>query len=131
VLNLEEGSVGVAVLGNYLGIREGDEVKAHRPTAQRALRAQDGRTPWSIRWAARSTARVSIDTPLRRPLEFKAPGIAPRQPVHRAACQTGLKAIDSHDPHRPGPARADHRRPSEPARPPWRSTPSSTSAIRA
>jgi F-type H+-transporting ATPase subunit alpha len=27
VLNLEEGSVGVAVLGNYLGIREGDEVK--------------------------------------------------------------------------------------------------------
>ena len=27
VLNLEEGSVGVAVLGDYLGIREGDEVK--------------------------------------------------------------------------------------------------------
>ena len=27
VLNLEEGSVGVAILGDYLGIKEGDEVK--------------------------------------------------------------------------------------------------------
>ncbi len=27
VLNLEEGSAGIAILGDYLGIKEGDEVK--------------------------------------------------------------------------------------------------------
>jgi F-type H+-transporting ATPase subunit alpha len=35
-----------------------------------------------------------IETPHRRPLEFKAPGIARRQPVNEPL-QTGVKAIDS------------------------------------
>jgi F-type H+-transporting ATPase subunit alpha len=35
-----------------------------------------------------------IETPHRRPLEFKAPGIAQRQPVNEPL-QTGIKAIDS------------------------------------
>jgi F-type H+-transporting ATPase subunit alpha len=93
VLNLEEGSVGVAVLGNYLGIREGDEVKR---TGQLL----------SVPCGPKMVGRVvdplgrpldgkgAIDTPLRRPLEFKAPGIAPRQPVTEPL-QTGIKAIDS------------------------------------
>ncbi|HRX85308.1 MAG TPA: F0F1 ATP synthase subunit alpha [Phycisphaerae bacterium] len=93
VLNLEEGSVGVAVLGDYLGIREGDEVKR---TGQLL----------SVPCGPKMVGRVvdplgrpldgkgTIDTPLRRPLEFKAPGIAARQPVTEPL-QTGLKAIDS------------------------------------
>jgi F-type H+-transporting ATPase subunit alpha len=36
----------------------------------------------------------AVETPHRRPLEFKAPGIAQRQPVNEPL-QTGLKAIDS------------------------------------
>jgi F-type H+-transporting ATPase subunit alpha len=35
-----------------------------------------------------------IETPERRPMEFKAPGIAARQPVNEPL-QTGIKAIDS------------------------------------
>ena len=36
----------------------------------------------------------AIETPHRRPLEFKAPGIAERQPVNEPL-QTGIKAIDA------------------------------------
>ncbi len=35
-----------------------------------------------------------VETPKSRPLEFKAPGIAERQPVNEPM-QTGLKPIDS------------------------------------
>jgi F-type H+-transporting ATPase subunit alpha len=93
VLNLEEGSVGIAILGNYLEIKEGDEV---RRTGELL----------SVPCGPKMVGRVvdplgrpldgkgAIDTPLRRPLEFKAPGIAHRQPVTEPL-QTGLKAIDS------------------------------------
>jgi F-type H+-transporting ATPase subunit alpha len=43
-------------------------------------------------------------------VDVKAPGIMPRKSVHEPMA-TGLKAIDAHDPGRPRPARADHRRP--------------------
>ncbi|MCB9851151.1 MAG: F0F1 ATP synthase subunit alpha [Phycisphaerales bacterium] len=93
VLNLEEGSVGVAVLGNYLGIREGDEVKR----TGKLLSVPCG--PKTIGRVVDPLGRPldgkgAIDTPLSRPLEYKAPGIAPRQPVTEPL-QTGLKAIDS------------------------------------
>ena len=45
-------------------------------------------------------------------MEIQAPGIIGRQPVHEPM-QTGIKAIDSMIPDRPGPARADHRRPQD------------------
>jgi F-type H+-transporting ATPase subunit alpha len=44
------------------------------------------------------------------PIERLAPGVVARQPV-KEPMQTGIKAIDCHDSHRPRPARADHRRP--------------------
>ncbi|MEM7050943.1 MAG: F0F1 ATP synthase subunit alpha [Acidobacteriota bacterium] len=93
VFNLEEGSVGVVILGDYLGIREGDEV---RRTGELL----------SVPVGAAMVGRVVnplgqpldglgvIETPDRRPLEFKAPGIAERQPVTEPM-QTGIKAIDS------------------------------------
>ncbi len=93
VFNLEENSVGAVILGEYLGIREGDEV---RRTGQLL----------SIPCGEQLIGRVVdplgrpkdglgvIETPDSRPLEFKAPGIAARQPVTEPL-QTGIKAIDS------------------------------------
>jgi F-type H+-transporting ATPase subunit alpha len=93
VFNLEETSVGVVIMGDYLGIKEGDEVRRTGellsiPCGEAMIgrvvdplgRPLDGRGP--------------IETPDRRPLEYKAPGIAQRQPVNEPL-QTGIKAIDS------------------------------------
>ena len=93
VFNLEEGSVGVPIFGEYLDIREGDEVRrtgqllsvpCGEPLIGRVVdplgRPLDG--------------KGVIETEHRRPLEYKAPGIAARQPVNEPL-QTGLKAIDS------------------------------------
>ncbi len=93
VLNLEDGSVGVVVLGDYLGIKEGDEV---RRTGE-LLSVPVG--PKLIGRVVDPLGRPLdglgvIETPERRPLEFKAPGIAERQPVNQPL-QTGIKAIDS------------------------------------
>ncbi|MEW6198786.1 MAG: F0F1 ATP synthase subunit alpha [Planctomycetota bacterium] len=93
VFNLEENSIGCVVLGDYLGIREGDEVRTTGrllsvpvgdPLVGRVVdplgRPLDGRGP--------------VQSELRRPLEVIAPGIAERQPV-KVPLQTGIKAIDS------------------------------------
>src|SRR5689334_17147397 len=93
VFNLEESSVGVVVLGDYLGIKEGDEV---RRTGE-LLSVPCG--PAMIGRVVDPLGRPldglgTIETPHRRPLEFKAAGIAERQPVTEPL-QTGIKAIDS------------------------------------
>jgi F-type H+-transporting ATPase subunit alpha len=93
VLNLEEGSVGVVVLGDYLGIKEGDEVRRTGellsvPVGEKLI----GRVVDPL---GRPLDGLGvIETAERRPLEFKAPGIAERQPVNEPL-QTGIKAIDS------------------------------------
>ncbi|MBF0243716.1 MAG: F0F1 ATP synthase subunit alpha [Planctomycetes bacterium] len=92
-LNLEENSVGAVVLGDFLGISEGTEVKrtgrlVSVPVGPDMLgrvvdplgRPLDGGGP--------------IKAVGRRPVEFKAPGIALRQSV-KEPLQTGLKAVDS------------------------------------
>jgi F-type H+-transporting ATPase subunit alpha len=93
VFNLEESSVGVVILGDYLGIKEGDEV---RRTGE-LLSVPCG--PALIGRVVDPLGRPldglgPVETPHRRPLEFKAPGIAERQPVNEPL-QTGIKAIDS------------------------------------
>jgi F-type H+-transporting ATPase subunit alpha len=93
VFNLEEDSVGAVVLGDYLGIREGDEV---RRTGE-LLSVPCG--PALIGRIVDPLGRPLdgkgvIETPHRRPLEFKAPGIAERQPVNEPL-QTGVKAVDA------------------------------------
>ncbi|HEY8022731.1 MAG TPA: F0F1 ATP synthase subunit alpha [Thermoanaerobaculia bacterium] len=93
VFNLEESSVGVVILGEYLGIKEGDQVRRSgellsvpvgEPLIGRVVdplgRPLDG--------------KGVVETPDRRPLEWAAPGIAQRQPVTEPL-QTGIKAIDS------------------------------------
>jgi F-type H+-transporting ATPase subunit alpha len=94
--NLEENSVGVIILGDYLAIEEGDEVKAlgrllSVPVGDAVLgrvlnplgNPLDGKGP--------------VATTETRPVEFIAPGVAGRQPV-REPLQTGIKAIDAMTP---------------------------------
>ena len=94
--NLEENSVGVIILGDYLGIEEGDEVKAvgellSVPVGDAVIgrvldplgNPLDGKGPVN-----------AADT---RPVEVIAPGVSERQPVCEPL-QTGLKAIDSMTP---------------------------------
>ena len=94
--NLEENSVGVIILGDYLKIQEGDEVR----TTGELLRVPVG-----------DAVLGRVIDPLGNPLDGKgpiaaseyrfveerAPGVADRQPV-RESLQTGIKAIDSMTP---------------------------------
>ena len=94
--NLEENSVGVIILGDYLSIEEGDEVRSTGrllsvPVGEGVLgrvidplgNPLDGAGP--------------IVATERRPVESNAPGVAERQPV-KEPLQTGIKAIDSMTP---------------------------------
>ncbi len=92
-LNLEEDNIGAVILGNYLELKEGDEVR-------RTSRV------FEVPVGGGLVGRV-VD-PLGRPLdggapiapegarhvEMVAPGIVVRQPV-KEPLQTGIKAIDS------------------------------------
>jgi F-type H+/Na+-transporting ATPase subunit alpha len=93
VFNLEENSVGVVILGNYLGIREGDEVR--RTGELLSVPAGRGLIGRVVDPLGRPLdGKGEIDSDSRRPLEWHAPGIAQRQPVNEPL-QTGIKAIDS------------------------------------
>ena len=93
VFNLEENSVGVVILGDYLGIREGEEVR--RTGELLSVPVGDQMIGRAVNPLGEPQDGLGvIETPHRRPLEFKAPGIAERQPVSEPL-QTGIKAIDS------------------------------------
>ncbi len=93
VFNLEDSSVGVVIFGEFREIKEGDEV---RRTGQLLSvpcgEALVGRVVDPL--GRPLDGKGVVETPHRRPLEFKAPGIAQRQPVNEPL-QTGIKAIDS------------------------------------
>ena len=93
VFNLEESSIGAVVLGGFLDVKEGEEVR----TTGRLLsvpvgEAMVGRVVDPL--GRPLDGKGPIQTPHRRPLEIIAPGIAERQPVTEPL-QTGIKAIDS------------------------------------
>lgn len=93
VFNLEEASVGVVIQGDYLEIQEGDEVRRTGELLSVPVgEAMIGRVVDPL--GRPLDGKGDIDTPHSRPLEFKAPGIAERQPVNEPL-QTGIKAIDS------------------------------------
>lgn len=94
--NLEENSVGVIILGDFLTIQEGDEVRATGallsvPVGDAVIgrvldplgNPLDGKGP--------------IQTELTRPVEVIATGVAERQPV-KEPMQTGIKAVDAMTP---------------------------------
>ena len=92
MFNLEEDSVGAVILGDYLGIKEGDEVKRTGELLEVPVgEALIGRVVDPL--GQPLDGKGVIETPHRRPLEFMAPGIAERQPV-KEPLQTGIKAID-------------------------------------
>ncbi|HSM51626.1 MAG TPA: F0F1 ATP synthase subunit alpha [Thermoanaerobaculia bacterium] len=93
VFNLEESSVGVVILGDYLEIKEGDEVR--RTGELLSVPCGEALVGRVVDPLGRPLdGRGVIETPHRRPLEWRAPGIAQRQPVNEPL-QTGIKAIDS------------------------------------
>mgnify|MGYP002063434575 CR=1 FL=1 len=94
--NLEENSVGVIILGDYLEINEGDEVKSlGRLLSVPVGDAVVGRVVDPLGNPVDGLG--PIETSERRFVEDMAPGVADRQPVCEPL-QTGLKAIDSMTP---------------------------------
>ena len=87
-----------------------------RPGPPHGPRARDRRSApatwagWWTRSATPSTAGAPSRSRARRQIDIVAPGIVKRQPV-KEPLQTGAQGHRLHDPHRAGPARADHRRP--------------------
>src|SRR5512143_96553 len=93
ILNLEEDNVGVALLGDYEAIREGDEVRrtgkiVSVPVGDALL----GRVVNAL--GIPIDGKGPIETKESRKVEVKAPGIISRKSVHEPM-QTGMKAIDS------------------------------------
>ena len=93
VFNLEENSVGTVILGDYLGVKEGDTVKrtgaiVEVPVGKGLLgRVVDG-------LGNPIDGKGPIESGEMRRVDVKAPGILPRKSVHEPM-QTGLKAIDA------------------------------------
>src|SRR5947207_3466094 len=92
-LNLEEDNIGSVVLGDYLQLKEGDEVR--RTT--RVLEVPVG--PALVGRVVDALGRPidglgDVITTQSRKVESQAPGIIVRRPV-REPPQTGIKAIDS------------------------------------
>ena len=93
VLNLEEDSVGVVLMGEDTLIKEGDQVKRTGKVIQVPVgEALVGRVINPL--GVPLDDKGPIDTKEWRPVEFKAPGVIRRQPVNEPL-QTGIKAIDS------------------------------------
>ena len=94
--NLEENSVGIIILGDYLQINEGDEVRATGKLLSVPVGdAVIGRVLDSLGNPLDGKGPVNAEE--TRPVEILAPGVAERQPVCEPL-QTGIKAIDSMTP---------------------------------
>ncbi len=93
VLNLESNNVGVAVLGNDPGIKEGSKVKRTEKIVQVPVGdALLGRVVNAI--GEPIDGLGEIQTSEFRAVEVKAPGIIARKSVHEPL-QTGIKAVDA------------------------------------
>jgi len=94
--NLEENSVGVIILGDYLQIQEGDEVRAlGRLLSVPVGEAVIGRVLDPL--GNPLDGKGPVNSTESRDVETMAPGVAGRQPV-REPLQTGIKAIDAMTP---------------------------------
>ena len=91
--NLEEDEVGAVLLGDVTAIRENDQVR----TTGRIVEVPSGK---EMLGRVVNPLGMPIDGkgPIKaegmRPVEFKAPGVIARKPVHEPM-QTGILAIDS------------------------------------
>lgn len=92
-LNLEEDQIGAMILGDYSGIKEGDEVKSTGrilsiPVGENMI----GRVIDPLGQAI--DGKGNIATEKFYPVEKIAPGVITRQSVNQPV-QTGIKAIDA------------------------------------
>lgn len=93
-LNLEEDNVGVVLMGESKGIKEGDKVRRTGKIA--SIKVGDGvmgRVINTLGEPIDGKGPVSGDL-YEMPLERKAPGVIYREPV-KEPLQTGVKAIDA------------------------------------
>ncbi len=96
VLNLEEDNVGVALLGDDTGIKEGDPVK--RTGKIFSVPVGDGVMGRVLNPLGQPIDGLGpLNTKETRPVELKAPGIIARKSVHEPM-MTGLKAVDAMTP---------------------------------
>jgi F-type H+-transporting ATPase subunit alpha len=92
-LNLEEDNIGAVILGDYLQLKEGDDVRR----TKRVLEVPVG--PAMVGRVVDALGRPidglgEIRTTMTRKVESPAPGIIVREPV-KEPLQTGIKAIDA------------------------------------
>ncbi len=92
-LNLEEDQVGAMVLGDYTGIKEGQEVKSTGkilsiPVTDKMI----GRVINPLGQAIDGKEEIVSET--MYPIEKMAPGVIERKSVHEPV-QTGIKSIDA------------------------------------
>jgi F-type H+-transporting ATPase subunit alpha len=93
VLNLEEDNVGAAIMGDYLKLKEGDEVR--RTSRLLDVPVGSGMLGRVVNALGEPVdGRGAIHATGRRQVEMVAPGIIVRQPV-KEPLQTGIKAIDA------------------------------------
>ncbi|MGZ3751321.1 MAG: F0F1 ATP synthase subunit alpha, partial [Mucilaginibacter sp.] len=94
VLNLEEDNVGVVLLGQAEGVKEGDTIKRTKKIASINVgEGMLGRVVNTLGQPIDGKGPISGKT-YEMPLERKAPGVIYRQPVTEPL-QTGIKAIDA------------------------------------
>ena len=92
-LNLEEDNIGAVILGDYLQLKEGDEVRRTSRTLEVPVgQALVGRVVDALGRPIDEMGEIRAAT--TRKVESPAPGIIVRQPV-KEPLQTGIKAIDS------------------------------------
>jgi F-type H+-transporting ATPase subunit alpha len=92
-LNLEEDSVSAVILGDYTGIKEGDEVRCTGRIAE--VPVGEGMIGRVVDPLGRPLdGKGAVRTDKTRPIERVAPNVVLRAPVDTPV-QTGIKAVDS------------------------------------
>jgi F-type H+-transporting ATPase subunit alpha len=92
-LNLEEDNLGAVILGDYLQLKEGDEVRRTARVLEVPVgEALIGRVVDPLGNPVDGLGPIKTDA--HRRVESRAPGIVTRQPV-KEPLQTGIKAVDS------------------------------------
>ncbi|MCR4402135.1 MAG: F0F1 ATP synthase subunit alpha [Firmicutes bacterium] len=93
ILNLEEDTVGVALLGSDVDVKEGDTARGTGRVIDVPVgEAVIGRVVNAL--GVPIDGKGPLDAPARRPVEHPAPGMAMRSPVSEPL-QTGILALDS------------------------------------
>ncbi|MGI9250028.1 MAG: F0F1 ATP synthase subunit alpha [Pseudohongiellaceae bacterium] len=95
-LNLERDSVGAVVLGDYLGLKEGQTCRCTQRILEVPIGPElEGRVVDAL--GKPIDGKGPINAPLSDPIEKVAPGVIARQSVSQPV-QTGLKSIDAMTP---------------------------------